>query len=437
MSVKRTLPVSLCLLIALSASANETLFDQAAVAARQGDLILMQQTYEKILVADVGNVRALNGKATAQAWRGNYFAAIETYRKSLVIEPENLEALLGIGYAFAWSGDYPYSEAYFDRALALHPEHYEALKGGAYVALWSGDAEAARSRFMELSANSDTDPEIPVAIGQANLQLGDTRAANKAFDRALLLDPGNTDAVAGRKAARNAKARLEAGAWYGSTSNADSGLRLVELGWWAGSDTRLSARYDDSLSLDNPAIVRRGESARTYLAGVQHGINDTLTVLLEAGVRQLPDGDQNLYRSEVVLNNLPGRVSLGVQFGDHELGYDDRLFHLGIGIPFAERWQIESNNYFSTVGVNKDDEWRSVLNLLYSADSGWNAMVGAGFGEVDREGLQNPENVRVAHAMVSLPVFDYHRLHLVLRNEDLPGATVNVAMLGFTLRLPR
>jgi tetratricopeptide (TPR) repeat protein len=267
MSVKRTLPVSLCLLIALSASANETLFDQAAVAARQGDLILMQQTYEKILVADVGNVRALNGKATAQAWRGNYFAAIETYRKSLVIEPENLEALLGIGYAFAWSGDYPYSEAYFDRALALHPEHYEALKGGAYVALWSGDAEAARSRFMELSANSDTDPEIPVAIGQANLQLGDTRAANKAFDRALLLDPGNTDAVAGRKAARNAKARLEAGAWYGSTSNADSGLRLVELGWWAGSDTRLSARYDDSLSLDNPAIVRRGESARTYLAG--------------------------------------------------------------------------------------------------------------------------------------------------------------------------
>jgi Flp pilus assembly protein TadD len=397
----------------------------------------MQQTYEEILVADRRNVRALNGKATAQAWRGNYFAAIETYRESLSVDADNLEALVGIGYAFAWSGDFPYAEAYFDRASELRPGHLGARKGSAYVALWSGDAEAARSRFMELSASSDTDPEIPVALGQANLELGDTTAANSAFERALQLDPGNAAAAAGRTAARNAKPKLEAGAWYGSTSNADSGLRLVELGWWAGRDTRLSARYDDSLSLDNPAIVRRGETARTYLAGVQHGVNDTLTVLLEAGVRQLPDGDQNLYRGEIVLNNLPGRVSLGAQFGDHELGYDDRVFHLGIGIPFAERWQIESNNYFSTVGVNKDDEWRSVLNLLYSADSGWTAMVGAGFGELDREGLQNPENVRVAHAMVSLPVFDYHRLHLVLRNEDLPGASVNVAMLGFTFRLPR
>jgi tetratricopeptide (TPR) repeat protein len=126
MSVKRTLPLSLCLLIALSASANDELFESAAKAASQGDLALMQQTYETILVAESGNVRALNGKATAQAWRGNYFAAIETYRRSLTIEPENQEALIGIGYAFAWSGDYSYAQAYFDRVLALRPGDYEA-----------------------------------------------------------------------------------------------------------------------------------------------------------------------------------------------------------------------------------------------------------------------------------------------------------------------
>ena len=437
MSVKRTLPVSLCLLIVLSASASEELFDSAAEAARQGDLALMQQTYERILTSESGDVRALNGKATAQAWRGNYFAAIETYRKSLAIEPEDPEALVGIGYAFAWSGDSSYAQAYFDRVLALKPGDYEAQKGSAYVALWSGDAETARSRFTDLSVTSGMDPEISVALGQANLQLGDTRGAYGAFDRALQLDPDSPDAAVGRVAALNATPKLEAGAWYGTTSNADSGLRLVELGWWTGRDTRLSARYDDSLSLDNPAIVRRGESARTYTAGVHHALNDKLAVLVEAGVRQLPDGDQNLYRAEVVLNNLPGKVTLGAQTADHELGYDDRLYHLGIGIPFAEHWQVESNNYFSTVGVDKDDEWRSVLNLLYSADSGWNAMVGAGIGEVDREGLQNPESVRVAHAMFSMPVFGYHRLHLVLRNEDLPGNSVNVAMLGFTYRLPR
>ena len=437
MSVKRTLPVFLCLLIALSASANEELFESASKAASQGDLALMQQTYETILAAESGNVRALNGKATAQAWRGNYFAAIETYRRSLTIEPENQEALVGIGYAFAWSGDYSYAQAYFDRVLAIRPGDYEAQKGSAYVALWSGDAATARARFTELSVASGMSPEISVALGQAHLQLGETKGAFSAFDQALQIDPDSQAAAAGRVAARNAAPKLEAAAWYGSTSNADSGLRLVEMGWWTGRDTRLSARYDDSLSLDNPAIVRRGESARTYLGGVHHAVNDKLAVLFEAGVRQLPDGDQNLYRAEVVLNNLPGKVTLGAQIGDHELGYDDSLYLLGIGIPFAERWQVESNNYFSTVGVDKDDEWRSVVNLLYAADSGWNAMVGAGVGEVDRGGLQNPESIRVAHAMFSMPVFGYHRLHLVLRNEDLPGNRVNVAMLGFTLRLPR
>ena len=437
MSVKRTLPVFLCLLIALSASANEELFESASKAASQGDLALMQQTYETILAAESGNVRALNGKATAQAWRGNYFAAIETYRRSLTIKPENQEALVGIGYAFAWSGDYSYAQAYFDRVLAIRPGDYEAQKGSAYVALWSGDAATARARFTELSVASGMSPEISVALGQAHLQLGETKGAFSAFDQALQIDPDSQAAAAGRVAARNAAPKLEAAAWYGSTSNADSGLRLVEMGWWTGRDTRLSARYDDSLSLDNPAIVRRGESARTYLGGVHHAVNDKLAVLFEAGVRQLPDGDQNLYRAEVVLNNLPGKVTLGAQIGDHELGYDDSLYLLGIGIPFAERWQVESNNYFSTVGVDKDDEWRSVLNLLYAADSGWNAMVGAGVGEVDRGGLQNPESIRVAHAMFSMPVFGYHRLHLVLRNEDLPGNSVNVAMLGFTFRLPR
>ena len=437
MSVKRTLGASLCLMIALSASANEELFDSAADAARQGNLTLMQQTYDRILAAEPMNVRALNGKATAQAWRGNYFASIETYRQSLAIDSENTEALIGIGYAFAWSGDFSDAQIHFDRALAHKPGNFEARKGSAYVALWSDDPDAARARFSELSVDAAMDPEISVALGQAHLRLGETKHAYSAFDRALQLDPDSPAAAAGRVAALNAAPKLEAAAWYGSTSNADAGLRLVEVGWWAGRDTRLSARYDDSLSLDNPAIARLGESARTYLAGMHHAVNQKLAVLIEAGVRQLPDGDQDLYRAEVVLNNLPGKVTLGAQVGNHELGYADRSYQIGVGIPFAERWQVESNNYFSTVGTDKDDEWRSVLNLLYTADSGWNAMLGAGIGEVDRGGLQSPDDVRVAHAMLSMPVFGYHRLHLVLRNEDLPGSSVNVAMLGFTFRMPR
>jgi tetratricopeptide (TPR) repeat protein len=437
MSVKRTLPVSLCLLIALSAAANDELFEQAAEAARQGDLVMMQQTYERIIAVDSDNVRAWNGKATAQAWRGNYFAAIESYRETLAIEPDNPAALVGIGYAFAWAGDYQYARRSFEHALASSPENFEAQKGIAYVSLWSGDADLARSQFAELQQSNPADAELSVGLGQALLAAGDSRAAQSAFDTALQLDPGRADASSGRMAALNGAPKFDASAWYGSTSNADSGLRLVELGWQAGRDTRLFARYDDSLSLDNPEISRRGETARTYLAGVQHRINSNFAALFEAGVRQLPDGDQQLYRAELALDNLPGRVALGTQLGKHELGYDDNLLYLGIGIPVGERWQIESNNYFSTVGVNEDEEWRSVLNFSYATDNGWNAMVGGGVGEVDRSGQQNSERVNVVHAMVSMPVFGYHRLHFVLRNEDVEGDSFNTAMIGFTYRLPR
>ena len=118
MSVKRTLLVTLCLVILTSRAAADP-YEDAAEAARQGDHVLMQQRYERILAANPNDVRALNGKATAQAWRGDYFAAIETYQKALSREPENIESLIGIGYAFSWAGDHAYAVDSFEKALDI------------------------------------------------------------------------------------------------------------------------------------------------------------------------------------------------------------------------------------------------------------------------------------------------------------------------------
>lgn len=436
MSVKRTLLVTLGLLIATGGAAADPYRD-AAEAGMQGDHVLMQQRYERILAANPNDVRALNGKATALSWRGNYFAAIETYRKALEREPENIESLVGIGYAFSWSGDHAYAIESFEKVLSIAPDNVDAQKGLAYVALWSGDTATARSRFEALLAQHPDDADLAVALGQANLQEGRGRAATQAFDQALTLQPGRDDALSGRRAALGGPPVIEASAWYGSTSNAESGLRLAELGWWASRDTRVALRYDDSLSLDNPAIVRSGEKAETITAGVQHHFGTRLTGLVEVGARSLLDGDENIVRAEMVLRNLPGKLTLGAQLGDHDLGYNNNLYYVGFGIPLGERWEVESNNYFSTTGIEQDKEWRSVLNVLYQGDSGWNAVVGAGVGEVNYGGLGNPDRVNVAHAMFTMPVFGFHRAHLVLRNENLPGGDVNVAMIGFTYRLPR
>lgn len=436
MSVKRTLLVPLCLVIVAGEAAADP-YAEAADAARHGDHILMQQRYERILTAHPDDVRALNGKATAQAWRGNYFAAIETYQQALAHEPDNIESLVGIGYAFSWARDYDYAIDSFEKALAIAPDHLDARKGLAYVALWSGDAGTARERFAALLSAHGDDADLAVALGQANLQDGRARAAIRAFDHALALQPGRNDAMAGRRAALGGAPLVEVSAWFGSTSSADSGLRLAELGWWARQDTRLALRYDDSLSLDNPAVVRSGERAETLTAGVQQRFGERLTGLVEVGTRTLPDGDENLVRAEVVLHNLPGKVTLGAQLGDHELGYEDNLYYLGFGFGLGERWQLENNNYFSMTGSEQDKEWRSVLNVLYESAAGWNAVIGGGGGEVNYGGLASPDSVTVAHAMFTMPVFGFHRAHLAVRHEKLPGEDVNVAMLGFTYRLPR
>jgi tetratricopeptide (TPR) repeat protein len=436
MGVKRTLLVSLCLVTATCWAAGDP-YEEAAKAAMQGDHVLMQQRYERILATNPDDVRALNGKATAQAWRGNYFAAIETFQMALSREPENIESLVGIGYAFSWAGDHAYAVDSFEKALEVAPGHLGARKGLAYTALWSGDAATARERFEVLSAENEDDADLAVSLGQANLQDGRARGAISAFDHALALEPGREDAVSGRRAALGGAPVFEASAWYGSTSSADSGLRLVELGWWAGRDTRLGIRYDDSLSLDNPAIIRDGESAETLMGGVLHNFGERFTGLVELGTRSLPDGDETIVRGELTLHNLPGKLTLGTQVGDHDLGYNNSLYYVGIGFPLGDSWQLESNNYFSTTGLEQDKEWRSVLNVLYEGDSGWNAVLGGGLGEVNYGGLDNPDNVTVAHAMFTMPVFGFHRAHLAVRHEKLPGGDVNIAMIGFTYRLPR
>jgi tetratricopeptide (TPR) repeat protein len=422
--------------IACNSWAREDLFTQADAAAQAGDFSRMQQTYEQILRNEPRNVRAFNGKATAQAWRGNYYAAQETFQKALAIEPDNLDSLVGIGYAFAWAGDNDDAQAAFQRALAISPTHVDALKGEAYLQLWSGNYELAQAQFEDLAAADGGDAELAVALGQAQLHSGNTRDAVASFDRALAIDPDRSDASNGRLDATNARPRGEATIWYGSTSNADSGLRLAEAAWWAGTNTRLAAHYDDSLSLDNPALARDGESAETYRGSVLHQFTDKVSGTLEVGRRLLPDGDQDLYRGEVVLSNLPGKLTLGAQLGAHELGYDDDLWYIGVGIPFASRWEVESNNYFSTTGFDRDKEWRSVLNVIYKGTAGWELLVGGGYGEVDTADTLNAESVTVAHTMFSLPIFDFHRLNLMLRHEDGPANSFNVAMLGVTLRLP-
>ena len=419
------------------AVAENDLFAIADQHARAGEIAEMESTYEKILAVEPNNLRALNGLATAQAWRGDYAAAETTYDEVLARDPDNLEALRGQGYARAWAGQYEGAIYAFERALAVAPGDAGSRKGMAYVYLWSAEHARAEDAFSALADDYPGDTEILTALGQAQLERGENRDAVESFKLALATDPTWDAALRGRRAAWDATPMFEASAWYGSTSNAGSGLRMVELAWWASEATRLSVRYDDSLSLDNPALARSGETAQTYLAGVTHRIGSRWNVTADAGFRQLPDGDQNLYRGELSWNHELARITLGSQLGDHDLGYNDTLNYVGVGIPIGSRWRVESTYYSSETGPESDDEWRAIVNTEYRADSGWSLLVGGGIGRVETIAGAGEDDVEVAHAIAFVPVFGYHRINLTLRREQVAGESYNIAMLGFTYRFAR
>ncbi len=419
------------------ASAQEGLLEEAEAHAQAGQFEAMQRAYEMFLSVGPRNVRALNGRATALSWQGRYAEAEQAYGEVLAVDPQNLDALTGLGYSRAWDGDFEGALEVFAAASSIEPSNLDARKGEAYVYLWSGDYAAAESAFMGLANEYPLDAELLTALGQARLEQGFSRSAVSTFSRAMATDPDSYAARMGRIAAFNVPPSFEFGAWLGSTSNAESGLRQLEVAYWPTRDTRVAARYDDSLSLDNPGLSRNGGGAETLFVGGTHRLNDTWVIGGDVGLRQLPDGDQNLFRSEVVWVNPRARVTLGAQVGSHDLGYDDTLTYLGLAVPIGRNWTVEINNYSSETGVNSDDERRTILNAEYRANAGWSLLVGAGGGTVDSTALATEESVKVAHAVAFIPVLGYHRVILTLRREEIAGNSFNIGMVGFTYRLIR
>ena len=420
-------------------AADEDIYETADEFARAGDAVAMEQLYGEILLAKPGDIRALIGRATAYAWQGNYDAALSDYQSVLGREPRNIEALTGLGYVYAWDGNYAEAERTFQQALQLAPDNPGAKKGLGYTYLWSDRGEEALQVFSETAAVAPGDPESHVGVGQARMSLGQAQRASSAFEHALALDSEREDAALGLQAARQLPPLAELHVWGGNTSSGgDTGLRLLELASSINQQTRLWLRYDNSLSLDNPALARSSEKAETYYVGGLRQINPDWLVLVDLGMRDLPAGaDQDLYKLELI-RLLEGRsVKFGSQFGRHSDGFTEELFYGAYGFELGHGWRLEPTLFLSETGAMKDTEWRAVVNAEYQSADKWQLGLGAGVGDVSSDTPGVSGSVSVANARFSIPIANHHTLHFSLRYEDAPANDFTVAMLGLSLRLPR
>lgn len=376
-------------------------------------------------------------RAALRAWQGRYDDSVSDYRVLLEREATDVEALVGMAYALAWAGRYDAAEAAFGSARTLDPENRGARKGLAYVYLWRGENEAATPIFEEIAAADPTDSDARIGLGQARLGLGQGLGAEASFREALELDAESEAAAAGLVAARDAPALLEASVRFGySSSSEDFGLRHLELGTWLNASTRLWGRFDNTLSLDNPALARSGTPARTYLVGAAHRVTREVFLSGEAGFRELPGADQGVFRLEGSYFASNQGVKLGLQVSPTAEGVVDWLGYGEYDLPLGSRVRLKPQLLYARTGALADDEYRGLLFVEFQAPMGWLLRGAAGVGYL-RSAAATSGALLLGLADLSIPIFSYHRIHLSARHEALPENTFTVAMAGLTVRLPR
>ena len=336
---------------------------------------------------------------------------------------------------------YSESRAVFSRALTIAPDNQGAAKGLAYTYLWEGNTQRAAEDFAQLEKRWPNDPEIAVALGQAELAQDDVGKASNAFTRAQAIDPAREDAAQGLASIRQYPALAELSFWVGNTSGEDeTGLREVELASWINRKTRVWARYDNALSFDNPTLARAGVDAEAYFIGALRQFNDQWLGSLELGQRDLPnDKEQQIIKAEGVhfLRGNGAAIKLGVQVSPHEDDFTDKLVYASYNFPIGDRWRLEPAFFFSRSGGFDDDEWRAAMSADYRASNGWTWTLGGGAGRVDSVLPQATGTVSTVNGRVSVPIFDNHEFKVSVRYENAPLNDFTVVMGGLTLRLPR
>jgi Flp pilus assembly protein TadD len=432
--------ISAILLLNVAPALAQDAYQKAEQQLKSGDISGMAESYLKILKNNPRDVKARIGYATANSWLGKHELAQRQFNDVLSVQPENLEALSGLGYDLAWDDRFFEAEQQFKKAQLLAPDNAGIEKGLAFTYLWGKQPRQALNVLRSLESKSPDDAEILAAKGQALAALGRKDEAANAFSAALKIQPGREDALNGLAAMQPEKTNtiFHISAWYGKTSGVDdSGLRELELAYSLENKSRIWFRFDDSLSLDNPALARSGESAETLYLGIQSALNPTWQGIFEIGNRDLPaNADQQIYKFEAINFQAAQVYKLGVQISPHSNDYTDKLVYTGFGYAMNRSWRVEPALFLSSSGAIDDKEVRAVVFAEYVDPQKWSLGVGAGVGQITSDNTPVEGTVLTSNALFSYPLNPKTNFKAAVRYEDSPTNSFSTVLIGIAVQLP-
>jgi len=129
-----------------------------------------------------------------------YDDAVTFFRRALEKQPDYAEAYCGRGMAHNALKVFGMATADFSKAIALKPQYAEAYagRGGACLNLRGSQPAACLSDLEQAIKLNPKLAEAFVLRGLYYRQTGDLKRARAEFDRAILVQPRNVDALSAR-----------------------------------------------------------------------------------------------------------------------------------------------------------------------------------------------------------------------------------------------
>jgi Tfp pilus assembly protein PilF len=307
--------------------------------------------------------------AEAHYWRGlaasragRHRRAVDSLERARSLDPDFPDIDLQIGIAFQRAGDSGAAAEALDRALARDPESASAHFFQGRAAQRRGQHSRAEEHLVRAA---ELDPELASAAwletARSRALRGDRAGALAAIDRSLAGGGGES-----ASAARDLRARIEAGAW-------------PPRPWWLSGSAGLE--YDDNLTVTELDVT----TDQADVAGI---------FAVSAGGRPLERGPsrleidydffQSLYADVTDLNLRSHSVaavastelagldpSLAYRYLHATLGDDAFLdthrVSLGIGASLAPQWYASAGYHFEDRSIAQD-ELRDATRLAFSLD---------------------------------------------------------------------
>jgi hypothetical protein len=227
----------------------------------------------------------------------------------------------------------------------------------------------------------------------------------------------------------------------GATSRSvEGGLRSLELAIRPTHSLRVFGRYDNTLSLDNLALIRAGRRIPLYRAGAQVDWAGRFTTITHVSHRTLPGRIQQTMLGGEQVVFLPGGIAAkaGGWVGPRSDNLTEWLAHAGVNFAAGRSVRLEPTLFYTRSGIANEHQWRALLVGETRLGSRLTLGGGAARGQNTSIDTRLSGTASTEFVRLSASVAHAQTLHLLINHESAPGTQrLTTIAAGMSIGVPR